>query len=82
LDEYIIGQGKAKQAMACAVYNHYARVYYNLMKRREALSTTFPTTKAKHLLDKSNILLLGPSGSGKVRPYCFFYSVLTIDADG
>lgn len=87
----MIGQGNAKQAMACAVYNHYSRVFHNLTKRRDAMeagrsalavsnsvrppaiiansndpsTTDFPATKPKHMLDKSNILLLGPSGSGK-----------------
>nr|WP_122011862.1 ATP-dependent Clp protease ATP-binding subunit ClpX [Maliibacterium massiliense] len=52
LDEYVIGQDKAKRALAVAVYNHYKRI------------TSDP--KADDVeLQKSNILLLGPTGSGK-----------------
>ena len=56
LDEYVIGQDTAKKALAVAVYNHYKRV--------QATSTDRP--KDDHVeLAKSNILLLGPTGSGK-----------------
>lgn len=63
MDEHIIGQDRAKQSMACAVYNHYSRVYHNLVKKKESLDD-FPSKPAP-MLEKSNILLLGPSGSGK-----------------
>jgi ATP-dependent Clp protease ATP-binding subunit ClpX len=52
LDEYVIGQGRAKKVLAVAVYNHYKRV--------EAMSKTGDVE-----MQKSNILLLGPTGSGK-----------------
>ena len=52
LDEYVIGQDKAKKILSVAVYNHYKRVFH-----KEALEGVE--------LEKSNILLLGPSGSGK-----------------
>ena len=55
LDEYIIGQENAKRAMAVAVYNHYKRLNYNFDSRN----------KQKLELDKSNILLIGPTGVGK-----------------
>ena len=51
LDEYVIGQDEAKKALSVAVYNHYKRI-----------------TSGKYLdveLQKSNILMLGPTGSGK-----------------
>lgn len=48
LDEYIIGQDKAKKIISVAVYNHYKRVFLNIANQR-----------------KSNILLIGPTGSGK-----------------
>ena len=51
LDEYVIGQDEAKKTLAVAVYNHYKRI-----------------TSGKYLdveLQKSNILMLGPTGSGK-----------------
>ncbi|MCL2540500.1 MAG: ATP-dependent Clp protease ATP-binding subunit ClpX [Firmicutes bacterium] len=56
LDEFIIGQDSAKRAMAVAVYNHYKRVNYNLERGKKS---------DKVELDKSNILLIGPTGSGK-----------------
>lgn len=55
LDNYIIGQDNAKKALAVAVYNHYKRLNYN-----EKISKT-----DKVELDKSNVLLIGPTGSGK-----------------
>ena len=48
LDEYVIGQEKAKRALSIAVYNHYKRI-----------------NNPESNLDKSNILLVGPTGSGK-----------------
>ncbi len=51
LDEYVIGQDTAKKTLAVAVYNHYKRVTKQLESDVE--------------LQKSNILLLGPTGSGK-----------------
>ncbi len=51
LDQYIIGQDQAKVALSVAVYNHYKRIYYGGDSDVE--------------LQKSNILLLGPTGSGK-----------------
>ncbi len=55
LDKYIIGQESAKKAMSVAVYNHYKRLNYNLSNRQED----------KVELDKSNVLLIGPTGVGK-----------------
>ncbi|HMX56652.1 MAG TPA: ATP-dependent Clp protease ATP-binding subunit ClpX [Leptospiraceae bacterium] len=52
LDQYVIGQDSAKKALAVAVYNHYKRIEQN-------------TRKSDVDLDKSNILLIGPTGSGK-----------------
>jgi ATP-dependent Clp protease ATP-binding subunit ClpX len=52
LDEYVIGQSRAKKVLAVAVYNHYKRV--------EAM-----TKPGEVEMQKSNILLLGPTGSGK-----------------
>lgn len=50
LDEYIVGQDKAKKVLSVAVYNHYKRINY---------------ASDDVELDKSNILMLGPTGSGK-----------------
>ena len=56
LDEYIIGQDDAKKALAVAVYNHYKRINHNLGKKE---------TDDGIELDKSNVLMIGPTGSGK-----------------
>ncbi len=55
LDQYIIGQDDAKKQLAVAVYNHYKRVNHNAI----------PENKNGIELQKSNILLVGPTGSGK-----------------
>lgn len=52
LDQYVIGQEKAKKALSVAVYNHYKRIQSNMIEDDVELQ-------------KSNILLLGPTGSGK-----------------
>jgi len=52
LDEYVIGQEKAKKVLSVAVYNHYKRLRSN-------------SKKDEIELQKSNVLLLGPTGSGK-----------------
>ncbi|MGD8999498.1 MAG: ATP-dependent Clp protease ATP-binding subunit ClpX [Granulosicoccaceae bacterium] len=59
LDEYIIGQDSAKETLSVAVYNHY--------KRLVAVSehTNIDPDDGQISIDKSNILLLGPSGTGK-----------------
>ena len=53
LDQYVIGQDTAKKALAVAVYNHYKRINSGAKREGEVE------------LDKSNILLLGPTGVGK-----------------
>ncbi len=59
LDEYVIGQDAAKLTLSVAVYNHY--------KRLQAVTTAIDNAMAPDRVDieKSNILLLGPSGTGK-----------------
>ncbi|MFA4915718.1 MAG: ATP-dependent Clp protease ATP-binding subunit ClpX [Syntrophales bacterium] len=52
LDQYVIGQDKPKKVLSVAVYNHYGRLYSNLDKDSVEIQ-------------KSNILLIGPTGSGK-----------------
>jgi len=56
LDEYVIGQEEAKKTLAVAVYNHYKRINYELNN---------PAKDKEVELQKSNILMLGPTGSGK-----------------
>jgi ATP-dependent Clp protease ATP-binding subunit ClpX len=54
LDSYVIGQDQAKRTLAVAVYNHYKRLRYITAAQRDQVE-----------LAKSNILLIGPTGSGK-----------------
>ncbi len=54
LDQYVIGQDRAKKSLSVAVYNHYKRVQSGDTKREDSVE-----------LSKSNILLLGPTGCGK-----------------
>ena len=54
LDEYIIGQENAKKTISVAVYNHYKRIRVNETKNRRQVE-----------FSKSNVLLFGPTGSGK-----------------
>ncbi|MDR0461822.1 MAG: ATP-dependent Clp protease ATP-binding subunit ClpX [Christensenellaceae bacterium] len=72
LDDYIIGQDAAKKVLAVAVYNHYKRVNYNLSDRTtlqnnvEKVATKSRKDKEDDIeLEKSNILMIGPTGSGK-----------------
>ena len=53
LNDYVIGQNKAKKALSVAVYNHYKRIYNKKANSKDVE------------IQKSNILLLGPTGSGK-----------------
>ncbi|MEZ7816188.1 MAG: ClpX C4-type zinc finger protein, partial [Burkholderiaceae bacterium] len=54
LDNYVIGQDKAKRALSVAVYNHYKRLNHKENAKKDDVE-----------LVKSNILLIGPTGSGK-----------------
>ncbi len=54
LNEYVVGQDRAKRALAVAVYNHYKRVSFTESRGEEDVD-----------LQKSNILMIGPTGSGK-----------------
>lgn len=56
LDNYVIGQEQAKKVLSVAVYNHYKRInYYETNKNKKNLVK----------IEKSNVLLIGPTGSGK-----------------
>lgn len=53
LDQYVVGQDHAKKILSVAVYNHYKRIYYHDNRKDDVE------------IQKSNILMLGPTGSGK-----------------
>jgi ATP-dependent Clp protease ATP-binding subunit ClpX len=66
LDNYVVGQDQAKRAIAVAVHNHYKRIQVHtgardLTSNREKDAATAPEIE----LEKSNILMIGPTGSGK-----------------
>ena len=65
LDEYIIEQDKAKKILSVAVYNHYKRIKSNDNDRLDKKDKKIDKTKEEIELDKSNILLIGPTGCGK-----------------
>jgi len=58
LDEYVVGQDDAKKVLSVAVYNHYKRINHNILngmnKKQDGVE-----------IDKSNVLLIGPTGTGK-----------------
>ena len=58
LDEYVIGQDKAKKTLSVAIYNHYKRILYNEEKAKNTETNNVD-------IQKSNVLLLGPTGVGK-----------------
>jgi ATP-dependent Clp protease ATP-binding subunit ClpX len=64
LDDYVVGQDRAKKVLSVAVYNHYKRVYSKKAPRPPRPGQS--RTGAEDIeLQKSNILLIGPTGSGK-----------------
>ena len=58
LDEYVIGQGRAKKIISVAIYNHYKRIQFCSFVRKNKI-------KNEVEIEKNNILLVGPTGSGK-----------------
>ncbi len=64
LDEYVIGQDFAKRVLSVAVYNHYKRIYQRKPASRPRPGVKGPGPEDVEL-SKSNILLIGPTGSGK-----------------
>ncbi|MBE6597844.1 MAG: ATP-dependent Clp protease ATP-binding subunit ClpX [Ruminococcaceae bacterium] len=73
LDEYIIGQDKAKIALSVAVYNHYKRLMHNDAKQKTELRRAKAKARGEETaedvedvdIQKSNVLLIGPTGVGK-----------------
>ncbi len=70
LDEYIVGQEQAKKIVAVAVYNHYKRVIEEKEHESEVIEKgfkdgDFPDEGDGIVIEKSNMLMIGPTGSGK-----------------
>ncbi|KAL5221651.1 hypothetical protein ABZP36_026364 [Zizania latifolia] len=69
LDEFIVGQGKAKKVLSVAVYNHYKRIYNATVQKGCSANSGWLDAANDDQnnieIDKSNVLLMGPTGSGK-----------------
>ena len=68
LDDYVVGQEHAKKVMSVAVYNHYKRVMADNKHKAQEENTTAKQASNKYdgvEIEKSNMLLIGPTGSGK-----------------
>jgi ATP-dependent Clp protease ATP-binding subunit ClpX len=66
LDQYVIGQDVAKKTLSVAVHNHFKRVQQNSSTTDASSASAFqPDPLAEVEIEKSNILLIGPTGSGK-----------------
>ena len=72
LDEYVIGQDEAKVALSVAVYNHYKRILTKLPKQKKGKKKADSSPQEDYMealrevdIQKSNVLLLGPTGVGK-----------------
>lgn len=65
LDQYVIGQERAKRVLAVAVYNHYKRVFGKTANGQPAVEAEDNNGQDSVELTKSNVMLIGPTGSGK-----------------
>jgi ATP-dependent Clp protease ATP-binding subunit ClpX len=67
LDDYVVGHDRAKKILAVAVYNHYRRIEHNLLRpaRRDFSPGAEQEDDDGVELEKANILLVGPTGTGK-----------------
>ncbi|GLT90695.1 hypothetical protein SLE2022_086160 [Rubroshorea leprosula] len=68
LDEFVIGQDKAKKVLSVAVYNHYKRIFHASQQKEAHVFGGDDDDDEENdsvELDKSNVLLMGPTGSGK-----------------
>ncbi|CAN1835047.1 CLP protease regulatory subunit CLPX1, mitochondrial [Linum perenne] len=84
LDKFVIGQERAKKVLSVAVYNHYKRIYHETIQRSAGDSSN----NKKDVMDddsveleKSNILLMGPTGSGNCqRPFVCLVAKFSLQA--
>ncbi|PPD77548.1 hypothetical protein GOBAR_DD25522 [Gossypium barbadense] len=85
LDEFVIGQQKAKKVLSVAVYNHYKRIYHSSEKNEASELGDNDEHVANDFveLDKSNVLLIGPTGSGYVGEdvESILYKLLVVESD-
>jgi ATP-dependent Clp protease ATP-binding subunit ClpX len=65
LDDHVIGQDHAKKVLSVAVYNHYKRLNFDANHGNAADAASLPAEFSDVEVEKSNILLVGPTGSGK-----------------
>ncbi|XP_043807218.1 CLP protease regulatory subunit CLPX1, mitochondrial isoform X2 [Manihot esculenta] len=69
LDKFVIGQNRAKKVLSVAVYNHYKRIYHASLQKglvaESGISDARDDDDDNVELEKSNVLLMGPTGSGK-----------------
>ena len=65
LDEHVIGQDEAKRVLSVAVYNHYKRILAKKDKTSKKSDTEKANASEEVEIQKSNVLLLGPTGVGK-----------------
>ncbi|KAJ0010362.1 hypothetical protein Pint_33062 [Pistacia integerrima] len=74
LDVFVIGQERAKKVLSVAVYNHYKRIYHATVQKESGVELgqcNFGSDDNVEL-EKSNVLLMGPTGSGVVMSSCIF----------
>ncbi|KAL5786936.1 hypothetical protein ACOSP7_003885 [Xanthoceras sorbifolium] len=67
LDEFVIGQERAKKVLSVAVYNHYKRIYHASLQKESHVESGNNKAENDDIveLEKSNVLMMGPTGSGK-----------------
>ena len=65
LDHYVIGQEQAKKVLSVAVFNHYKRINYNYHNKIDGKKNKDEQNKNVLELEKSNVMMIGPTGSGK-----------------
>ncbi|XP_061342567.1 CLP protease regulatory subunit CLPX3, mitochondrial-like [Gastrolobium bilobum] len=68
LDKFVIGQDRAKKVLSVAVYNHYKRIYHTTLQKGSGADSGISKVlddDENVELEKSNVLLMGPTGSGK-----------------